>query len=85
MIIYWHHFTGGKGDSNAIGHSVDTADGKSGQCNSNKATKEILLFTVEGESKFICRYEKGYNLSDSRYQAWLDMKHPRITVTLKPW
>ena len=38
MIIYWHHFAGGKGDGNAIGQSVDTADGSSDQCSNSKAT-----------------------------------------------
>ena len=31
MIIYWHHFAGGKGDGNTIDQSVDTADGSSDQ------------------------------------------------------
>ena len=85
MIIYWHHFAGGKGDGNAIGQSVDTADGSSDQCSNSKATKEIPLFTVEEENKIICRCEEGYDLSDSHYKAWLEMKHPRGTVTLKLW
>ena len=38
MIIYWHHFAGGKGDGNAIGQSVDTADVSSYQCSNSKAT-----------------------------------------------
>ena len=87
MIIYWHHFAGGKGNGITIGQSVDTADGSSDQCSNSKATKEIQLFTVEEKTKFICRYEEGYDLivSDSHYKAWLEMKHPRVTVTLIPW
>ena len=38
MIIYWHHFAGGKGNGNAIGQSVDTADVSSDQCSNSKAT-----------------------------------------------
>ena len=69
-MIYWHHFAGGKGDGNAIGQSVDTADGSSDQCSISKAKIEIPLFTVEEETKFVCRYEEGYDLSDSYYIAW---------------
>ena len=87
MIIYWHHFAGSKGDGNAIGWFVDTADGSSDQCSNSKATKEIPIFTVEEKTKFICRYEEGSDLivSDSHYKAWLEMKHPRVTVKLIPW
>ena len=38
IIMYWHHFAGGKGDGNAIGQSVDTADVSSDQCSNSKAT-----------------------------------------------
>ena len=31
MIIYWHHFAGGKGDGNVVSQSVDTAYGSSDQ------------------------------------------------------
>lgn len=72
MIIYWHNFAGGKGDGNANGHSVDTAD------SSHKAAKEIPLFTAEEETKFACRYEGGYDLNDPRYKAWLEIKQTRI-------
>ena len=51
MIFYWHHFAGGKGNGNATGQSVDTVEGSSDQCSNSKATKEILLFTVEEETK----------------------------------
>ena len=74
----------GKDDGNAIGQSFDTADASSGQYSNSKATKEIPLFIKE-ENKIICRYEERYDLSDSHYKVWLEMKHPRVTVTLKPW
>ena len=38
IIMYWHHFAGGKGDGNAIGQSIHTADGSSDQCSNSKAT-----------------------------------------------
>ena len=85
MIIYWHHFAGGKGDGNAIGQSVDTQMESNNYCSNSKGTKEIPIFKGEEETKFICRHEEGYGLSDSHYKAWLEMKHPRVTVTLKPW
>ena len=71
MIIYWHHFAGGKGDGNAVGYSADTADGSSDQCSNSKSTKEITISKLEEETKFICRHEEGYDLSDSHYKDWL--------------
>ena len=68
MII---HFAGGKGDGNAFGQSVGTGDGSGDQCSNSKATKDISLFTVEEETKYICRYEEGYDISDLCYKAWL--------------
>ena len=51
MIIYWHHFAGGKGDGNAIGQSFDTADASSGQYSNSKATKEIHFSQLKKKTK----------------------------------
>ena len=63
-------FAGSKGDSNATDKSVHTAG-------SQKATKDVPPFTAEEKIKFARRYEEGYDLSDPRYEAWLEIEHPR--------
>ena len=34
------------------------------------------IFSVEEELRYARRFEEGYDLFDSRYEAWLKVNHP---------
>jgi len=38
-----------------------------------------LVFTIEEETKYLRRYEEGYDLPDPRYEEWLRLNHPEAT------
>ena len=48
-----------------IGNSRDVSDGDP-------------IFSVEEELRYAHRFEEGYDLFDSRYEAWLEVNHPEI-------
>lgn len=48
-----------------VGNSRDVSDGDP-------------IFSVEEELRYAHRFEEGYDLFDSRYEAWLKVNHPEI-------
>ena len=48
-----------------VGNSSDVSDGDP-------------IFSVEEELQYAHRFEEGYDLFDSRYEAWLKDNHPEI-------
>ena len=48
-----------------VGNSRDVSDGDP-------------IFSVEEELQYAHRFEEGYDLFDSRYEAWLKVNHPEI-------
>ena len=44
--------------------------------NSRDITDGDPIFSIEEELRFARRFEEGYDLFDSRYEAWLKVNHP---------
>jgi len=65
------HFLVGERENDNNNVSSDEGD-RSAQANCTCS----LEFSTEEETKFAHRFEEGYDLPDSRYQAWLSVNHP---------
>ena len=61
--------------ANICGKFKKAEDGDIG--NSRDVTEGNPIFSVEEELRYVCRFEEGYDLFDSSYEAWLKVSHPK--------